>query len=222
MPTNVTELKSFLGLLNYHKFLPDLATLPAPLHQLLRKDTKWIWTEMQNDAFKKAKSLLHSDSLLVHYDEQKLLIIACDASSYGLAAVPSHCIDDGCEPLLPEIYHQLRKNIASMRKKHQLSYAIRKFHDYIDGCKFIIYSDHNPLQYLLNQSKHIAQLSSSWIQQWAIALSAYNYIIKHKPGSQLSHASALNRLRLPDQPSKVPMPQDVVLVLNHNSDTIIC
>ena len=63
-PTNVTELKSFLGLLNYyHKFLPDLATLLAPLHQLLRKDTKWMWTERQEEAFKKAKSLLHSDSL---------------------------------------------------------------------------------------------------------------------------------------------------------------
>ena len=90
-PTNVTELKSFLGLLNYyHKFLPDLATLLAPLHQLLRKDTKWMWTERQEEAFKKAKSLLHSDSLLVHYDEAKPLIVACDASSYGLGAILSH------------------------------------------------------------------------------------------------------------------------------------
>ena len=45
-PTNVTELKSFLMLLKYyHKFLPDLATLLAPSHQLLCKDTKWTWTQ---------------------------------------------------------------------------------------------------------------------------------------------------------------------------------
>ena len=37
-PTSVTELRSFLGLLNiYHKFLPDLATVLVPLHKLLLK-----------------------------------------------------------------------------------------------------------------------------------------------------------------------------------------
>ena len=41
IPTSVTELKSFLGLLNYyHKFLPNLSTTLAPLYQLLRKDSK--------------------------------------------------------------------------------------------------------------------------------------------------------------------------------------
>ena len=57
-PTNITELKSFLGLLNYyHKFLPNLATILAPLHQLLQKDAVWKWTQKQEDSFMKAKSL---------------------------------------------------------------------------------------------------------------------------------------------------------------------
>ena len=37
-PHNVTELKSYLGLVNYYaKFLPELSTCLAPLHVLLRK-----------------------------------------------------------------------------------------------------------------------------------------------------------------------------------------
>ena len=41
-PSNVTELNFFLGLLNYyHKFLPDVATVLAPLYLLLHKDTTW-------------------------------------------------------------------------------------------------------------------------------------------------------------------------------------
>lgn len=40
-PQNVSELKAYLGLLNYyHRFLPKLSTLLAPLHTLLRKEEK--------------------------------------------------------------------------------------------------------------------------------------------------------------------------------------
>uniref|UniRef100_A0A1X7U5C2 Reverse transcriptase domain-containing protein n=1 Tax=Amphimedon queenslandica TaxID=400682 RepID=A0A1X7U5C2_AMPQE len=72
-PTNVTELKLFLGLLVYYL-----------------TDVKWKWTTDHQEAFQQAKSLLHSSSVLVHYDEKKPLIIACDAFHYGLGAILSH------------------------------------------------------------------------------------------------------------------------------------
>ena len=41
-PTNVTELRSFLGLLNYYgRFIPNLASLIHPLNNLLRHDVNW-------------------------------------------------------------------------------------------------------------------------------------------------------------------------------------
>ncbi len=44
-PTNVQELRSFLGLINYYgKFIQDLATLLYPLNQLLQPNKKWEWT----------------------------------------------------------------------------------------------------------------------------------------------------------------------------------
>ena len=73
----------------------------------------------------------------------------------------------------------------------------------------------------INESKQIPILTSSRIQRWAITLAAYNYTIKHKPGTQLSHADVLNRLPLLDQPIFVPMAHDVVLVLNHISEAIV-
>ena len=37
-PTNVTELRAFLGLVNYyHKFVPNISSTLSPLHLLLRK-----------------------------------------------------------------------------------------------------------------------------------------------------------------------------------------
>ena len=47
-PTNVSQLKSFLGMLNYYgKFLPSLSTCLAPLYSLLQKNTKWTWHQEQ-------------------------------------------------------------------------------------------------------------------------------------------------------------------------------
>ena len=45
-PMNVSQLRSFLGMVNYYrKFLPNLSTKLAPLHALLQKDVKWSWTK---------------------------------------------------------------------------------------------------------------------------------------------------------------------------------
>ena len=58
-PRNVHELKSYLGLLSYYsKFMPNLATVLAPLYQLLRKDFRWRWTQTEKEAFKASKELL--------------------------------------------------------------------------------------------------------------------------------------------------------------------
>ena len=97
-PQNVSQLKSFLGLLNcYAKFLPQLSTLLAPLYSLLQKNKQWTWGEEQDKAFLEAKAQLTSSSILAHYDPQKKLVLSCDASPYGVGAVLSHCMDDGSE-----------------------------------------------------------------------------------------------------------------------------
>ena len=99
-PTNVTQLKSFLGMLNYYgKFLPNLSTHLAPLYALLQKQSCWSWGSQQDKAFKKAKSMLTSSCLLTHYDPTKPLILACDASPYGLGAVLSHQLEGGEYPI---------------------------------------------------------------------------------------------------------------------------
>lgn len=70
-PTNVEQVRSFLGFVNYyHKFLPNLATiLHPPESRLLEHGQKCIkWTEKCNEAFSKVKKLITSDMVLTHYD----------------------------------------------------------------------------------------------------------------------------------------------------------
>ena len=97
-PTNLTELKLCIGLLSYYgKFLPHLSTCLAPLYRLLRKDVTWQWTSEQEAAFRKSKELLISSPLLVHYNPDLPLILACDVSAYGFGALLAHHMPDGRE-----------------------------------------------------------------------------------------------------------------------------
>ena len=90
-PQDVSQLQSFIGMINYYqRYIPNLSSILAPLHVLLRKGSKWVWQKEQEEAFTKAKEMLSSDMLLLHYDPSKELVLSCDASPYGVGAVLSH------------------------------------------------------------------------------------------------------------------------------------
>lgn len=58
-PENLTELKAFLGMLNYYaKFIKNYAKLVSPLYELSRQNVKWQWTQEREVAFKTAKARL--------------------------------------------------------------------------------------------------------------------------------------------------------------------
>ena len=66
-PTNINELRTFLGLINYyHKFVKNPAKVLEPLHQLLRKDVKWEWLIGQENAFNDIKQLLCTICIILY------------------------------------------------------------------------------------------------------------------------------------------------------------
>ena len=120
----------------------------APLNELLQKDHKWNWTSTQQTTFEKAKSLLQSSSLLVHYDPTKQLILACDASPYGVGAVLSQCQDDGSEKPVSFASRSLsaaEKNYSQLEKEGlAVVFGVKRFHQYLYGCHFIIFRSSAP------------------------------------------------------------------------------
>ena len=223
-PKNVTELRSFLGIINYYgKFLPNLSSRLAPLYKLLCKDARWSWGNPQETAFQEAKKALQTDSLLVHYDPSKPLILAYDASQYGIGAVLSHELDKGLERPIAYISRTLT---SAERKYSQLEkeglaiiFGVTRFHNYLYGRKFAIESDHQPLSYLFNEVRGIPQMASACIQRWALTLSAYSYTIRYKAGQRLANADAFSRLPRPVTTSDDKLPGDLVQLVNHMSST---
>ena len=119
-PQNVQELKSYLGLLSYYgKFFSNLLSVLASLYRLLRKDYRWRWSAVERAAFKSSKELLTSSKLLVHYDPHLDLVLACDASAYGVGAVLAHRLPDGTERPIGYASRSLHQNrtIHSWRRR---------------------------------------------------------------------------------------------------------
>eukprot|EP00731_Ephydatia_muelleri_P024558 Em0016g829a len=217
-PKNVTQLKSWLGLLNYYsKFLPNLSATLAPLYDLLKSQRSWSWESSQQVAFSKAKELLTSASVLVHYEPDRELVLACDASEYGVGAVLSHHFEEGFDR---PIAFASRTLAPAERKYSQLDkealaivFGVDKFHQYLYGRHFTILSDHKPLQYLFAVDCPIPQMVSPRVQRWALTLSAFDYTISFRAGKLQGNADALSRLPLQHSPEEVPTPGDMILLL---------
>ena len=218
-PTSVTQLKSFLGSVNYyHRFMPNLSSVLSPLYRLLQRTVQWTWGRAEQQAFNEVKNSLTADSLLVHYDPNREMILACDASPYGIGAVLSHRMDDGAERPIAFTSRSLspaEKNYSQLDKEGlAVVFGVRKFHQYLYGLQFQILSDHKPLHHLFSADKAVPNLASARIQRWALLLSAYRYSIQYKPGSRHANADALSRLPLPECPAESPLPGETVLLMD--------
>ena len=214
-PKSVTELKAFIGLMNYYaKFIPNLVTVISPLYQLLSVSVPWSWTAERDAAFKKAKSLLTSDCVLVHYNPEKDLVILYNASSYGLVAVLSHKFPDGSER---PIAFTSRTLSAAERKYSQIEketlacvYGIKKFPSYLYGCRFCLVTDHKPLLSLLHEYHAIPTTTSNRIRRWALTLSMYDYTLMFKSSRSHANADAMSRLPISDHSPDPPIPSETV------------
>ena len=84
-PQNITELKAFLGLLNYYgqnhaEFSLFHFVSPSPLYNFFEQSTRWRWGDKEEKAFEASKKLLLSSQVLTHYNPELQLVLACDAS----------------------------------------------------------------------------------------------------------------------------------------------
>ena len=192
-PRNVSELRSFLGLLNYYgKFLPNLSTLLHPLNNLLQHEHRWKWIKDCAKAFQQAKDALITSQVLLHYDSALPIRLAADASAYGVGAVISHVLPNGNEKPIAFVSTTLsptEHNYAQIEKEAvALIFGVKKFHQYLYGQKFTLVTDHKTLLASLGPKKGISSLAAARLQRWAVLLSAYRYEIEFK--STTDHANA--------------------------------
>ncbi|KAM7315470.1 uncharacterized protein ISCGN_005253 [Ixodes scapularis] len=198
-PADVSQLRSLLGAVNYYgKFVPQLATIVAPLYKLPHQDVKWQWDRTCQEAFQRVKKLLMSSEVLVHYDPTAPLQLACDASSYGVGAVLSHILEDGTARPVAYASRTLtsaEKGYSQLEKEAlALLFGVKKFHFYLYGRTFKLVTDHKPLQTIFGPKTGIPAMAAARLQRWPVTLSAYRYSLVFKRSTENVEADCFSRL----------------------------
>ena len=88
VPTNVSELRSFLGMAGYYRrFNEGFSMITGPLTRLLRKDVQWYWNVQCQKSFEDLKRQLTSAPVLTIPSGKGGFIMYSDASYQGLGCV---------------------------------------------------------------------------------------------------------------------------------------
>jgi hypothetical protein len=156
---------------------------------LLRKGEKWEWSVRCQEAFDRPKEELSGTGVLVHYDEKKPVILACDCSAHGLGAVISHAMDDGTEKSIAYASRTLssaERNYSRVEKEALgIVFEVKKFHKYLYGRKFTLLTDHTALTTIFGPTRGVPTLAASRLQR---------YDIKNRISSAYSNCDGLSRL----------------------------
>ncbi|CAK1597918.1 unnamed protein product [Parnassius mnemosyne] len=185
-PNNVTEVKRFLGVVNYYRnFIPNASSVLSPLHELLRKDAKWEWGKRQRQSVAAIRRELASERVLAHFEPAAQLVLAVDAGPTGLGAVLSQRAEDGIERPLAYASRSLtssKRNYSQIQKEATaIIFGVRRFHQYLYGREdpFILKTDHRPLVSIFNPKTGIPVTTALRLQRYSVILSAYNYVVQY-------------------------------------------
>lgn len=202
-PRNVKELQRFLGLANFDRsFCPDFSSLSSPLTNLLKKKTKWNWTEVERKAFDDLKRRLAESTLLHHPRTDLPFCLQTDACDTGLGAQLFQVVNgERCAIAWASRKLLARERRYSINELETLSivWALDKFRVYLLGRQFTVYTDNRSVSYL-----RTCRLLSPRIARYALAIQEFDFELKHIAGAKNVVADALSR----HAASRPPTPSD--------------
>ena len=195
-PTNLKELRSFLGAVNqFNRFVPDLATICFPFRSILKKEANWEWNEEHEKAFKRVNEEVRKVAELTHFKRNKELRIICDASKQGLGAVLQQKEKEGWKPI-----SYASRFLTELEAKYSINelellavvWSVEHFKNYVYGINFGVVSDHKALQSVLKSNKGNKTYSSR-LTRWVDRLLPFDFNVVHEPGRTLGLADYLSR-----------------------------
>ena len=202
--TNVTEVQSFLGFMAYYwQFIPKFVQAAQPLHELTsgenagKKNTAIWWNNRCQQAFDDLKRLCTTTPILAYVAFIQPFKLHANVCGSGLGAVLYQTHNNGTDAVIAYANRSLTK-AKSHYPAHNLEFlalrwvVVEKFHKYLYGSTFDIYTDNNPLTYILTMAKLDAAS-----HQWVASMANYIFQLYDQAGKTNINTDALLRVSWP-------------------------
>ena len=192
-PASVKALQAFLGFASYYRrFIKGFSTIARPLHDLLHKDSLFVWTAEQDQAFEKLRKAFCQAPVLAFPDFSLPFILDTDACASGLGAVLSQVSAEGLER--PVAY--ISRSCTEAERNYTITklellavvWACRVFRPYLLLQPFLLRTDHSSLRWLMQFKNPSGQLA-----RWLATLAEFHFTIEHRPGQKHANADGLSR-----------------------------
>ena len=197
-PTNITELRSFLGLMNtissYH---PDLAQLTARMRELLKKQNTFLWLDDHEIEFNKVKDAIAKTQALSAFDPNLDTVLLTDASRlHGLGFLLLQLRPDGSYSIIRcgsvTLTDTQRRYAVCELESLGIFWAIKKCRFWLRGLhNFVVWTDHKPLTSCF--TKDLRDIENQRIATLREKLTDFTFDVKWVPGKKHEAADALSR-----------------------------
>lgn len=201
-PTNKKMIQRYLGLFNYFRiFIPLYSTITAPLDRLRNARGTFVLNDIQKKCFDSIRNLIAQAPVLSFPDFSLRFYVATDASNVGIGIVLYQLPNGESDPTTVNYIsfqarslHKHERNYPAYKKELLgIIFALMKFHHYLWGRKFTLYTDHRPLTYL-HEQKELPQILTNWKE----TLFNYDFDCIYRPGLLNVIPDALSRA-FPDE-----------------------
>ncbi|UYV76686.1 K02A2.6-like, partial [Cordylochernes scorpioides] len=224
-PSNISELKSFLGMLSfYSKFVRNLSIQANPLFSLLKRSYNWNWKNEHDQAFEKCKNLISTKTCLTHYSQDLPLYVTCDASNYGIGGYISHIVNGIEKPItfVSRTLNDTEKKYSQIEKEGlSIFFTLNRLKQFLYGRKFIINTDHKPLLAIFGDKNNLPALVANRLHRWSLSISNFNFEIKYTKGTEIPLADFLSRFPNPEKGEKEEEMGEILLIENSILDYVL-
>ena len=187
VPKSVKDVQKFLGLANYYRwFVKDFAKIAKPLHEMMRKETKWNWGERQQKAFEELKERFTTEPVLVTPDLDREMRVEVDALDFATGGVLLiKCEDERWSPVayIFKSLNEAERNYKIHNKEMlAIIWCLEAWRHFLEGAKgqFEIWTDHKNLEYFMK-----AQKLNQRQARWSLYLSRFDFALKHVAGKSM-------------------------------------
>ena len=200
-PKTLKQLRSFMGSIHHLvKFIPNLATLSAPLRPLLTKSTnktpkKLEWEDKHTSAFNKIKEVIGTIVEQKHFDIKLETRVKCDASKEGLGACLEQKQNNTWHPIA---YASRFLNTNEQRycinelELLAVVWSLEHFKYYLYGSHFTLQTDHQALLSALKNNRGNKTYQSR-LTRWVDRLLPFHFKVEHNAGKNMGFADYLSR-----------------------------